>query len=132
MSEENVERFRRGAELWSRGERDAWLDDASPEWEFRTSGVFPGLKAVYRGRAGAAELWEAMRGPWEQFDVRVERVEDLGERVVALVTFDVRGRDGLKTSRQWAYVVTYRDGATTRTQNFANWDDAIEAAGLSE
>jgi len=132
MSEENVERFRRGVELWNRGEREAWLDEATAEWEFRTSGVFPGLKPVYRGRAGAAELWEAMRGPWEQFGVRVERVEDLGESVVALVTFDVQGRDGLKTSRQWAYVVNYRDGVPTRTDNFANWEDALEAAGLSE
>jgi ketosteroid isomerase-like protein len=132
MSEENVERFRQGVELWNRGEREAWLNDANPEWEFRTSGVFPGLKPVYRGRAGAAELWEAMRGPWEQFDVRVERVEDLGESLVALVTFDVQGRDALKTSRQWAYVVTFRDGVPTRTDNFANWEDALEAAGLSD
>jgi hypothetical protein len=73
-----------------------------------------------------------MRGPWEQFDVRVERVEDLGESLVALVTFDVQGRDALKTSRQWAYVVTFRDGVPMRTDNFANWEDALEAAGLSD
>jgi ketosteroid isomerase-like protein len=132
MSKENVHRFRRGVELWNRGDREAWLDETSAEWEFRTTGTFPGLKAVYRGLAGAAELWEAMRGPWENFDVSVERVEDLGERLVALVTFEVRGRDGLKTSRQWAYVVTFRDGIPTRTDNFANWEDALEAAGLSE
>src|ERR671923_1642274 len=132
MSQENVELFFRGVDSWSRGDREAWVSEVPPEWEFHTSGLFPGLKPVYRGRSGAAELWEAMRGPWEDFEVSVERVEDLGERVLALVTFEVQGRDGLKTSRQWGYVATYRDGAPIRTDNFDSWQGALEAAGLRE
>jgi hypothetical protein len=76
--------------------------------------------------------WEAMRGPWEDFELSVERGEDLGERLVGLVTFEVRGREGLRTSRQWAYLVTFRDGTPVRTDSFAAWDDALVAAGLRE
>ena len=97
-----------------------------------TSGVFPGLKAVYRGLEGAVELWEAMRGPWEQFAIALERVETVGDKVLGLVIFRVRGRDGIETSRQWAYVVSSRDGIPTRTDNFQAWDDAREAVGLLE
>jgi ketosteroid isomerase-like protein len=86
-------------DAWSRGDREAWLRDVSPDWEFVSSGLFPGLKTVYRGPDGAAELWEVMRGPWESFDITVERVEDLGDRVLALVNFRVQGRDGLNTGR---------------------------------
>jgi ketosteroid isomerase-like protein len=132
MSQENVDRWLRGAEAWNRGDREAWLNEIPDEWEFHTSGVFPGLKPVYRGRTGGAELWEAMRGPWQEFDLSVERVEDLDDRLLALVTFEVRGRDGLRTSRQWGYVVTFRDGEPTRTENFESWQDALEAAGLRE
>ena len=130
MSQENVESWLRAADYWSRGERDAWLNEVPPSWEFHASGVFPGLKPVYRGRAGAEELWEAMRGPWQEFELSVERVVDLDDRLLALVTFNVRGRDGLSTSREWGYVVTYRDGSPVRTENFDSWQGALEAAGL--
>ena len=133
MSEENVERILSNVDSWNRGDREAWLSDANPDWEFRTSGVFPGLKPVYRGREGAIELWNAMREPWKRFQVDVERVEALGEdQVVCLVTFNVEGRDGLTTSRKWAYLVTFAEGFPIRTENFAEWTNALEAAGLSE
>jgi ketosteroid isomerase-like protein len=132
MSEENVELWLESVDAWSRGDRDAWLSIVPAEYEFVSSGLFPGLKDVYRGREGAAELWEAMRGPWERFDVTVERVEDLGESLLGLVTFEVQGRDGLNTSREWAYVVTFDGRTPIRTENFTTWQEALEAAGLSE
>jgi hypothetical protein len=73
-----------------------------------------------------------MRGPWDSFDITVERVEDLGDTVLGLVTFKVQGRDGLKTGRQWAYIVTFTGGTPTRTDNFPTWREALEAAGLQE
>jgi hypothetical protein len=73
-----------------------------------------------------------MREPWKTFAVSVERLEDLGDRLLALVTFRVEGRDGLATSRQWGYVVTFAEGGATRTDNFPTWDEALEAVGLSE
>jgi ketosteroid isomerase-like protein len=132
MSEENVELWLKSVDAWNRGDRETWLRDVPPEWEFQPSGLFPGLKAVYRGPEGASELWETMREPWDTFEVAVERVEDLGDTLVGLVTFKVQGRDGLKTSRQWAYVVTFSGGVPVRTNNFATWQEALEAAGLSE
>jgi ketosteroid isomerase-like protein len=132
MSQANVELWQQGVDAWNRGDREAFLSLASPEWEFRTSGVFPGLKPVYRGRTGASELWADMRDPWRTFEVTVERVEDLGDRILALVTFVVEGRDGLKTSRRWAYLVRVVDGRLGQTDNFSTWDKALEAAGLSE
>jgi hypothetical protein len=133
MSQENLASWlRRSIDAWSRGDREAWLSEVPPEWEFHTSGVFPGLKPVYRGREGAVELWDAMRGPWKQFAIAVERIEAVGDRVLGLVTFSVQGRDGIEASRQWAYLVSSRDGIPTRTDNFLAWDDALDAVGLSE
>ena len=103
--------MRASVEAWSRGDREAYLGDVHPDWEFHTSGVFPGLKPV---------------------TVKVERVEDLGDRVVGLVHFSVRGRDGIETERDWAYVVSGRDGIPMRTENFATWAAALESVGLRE
>jgi hypothetical protein len=94
--------------------------------------VFPGLKAVYRGREGAVELWDDIRGPWEQFTLNVKRIEAVGDKVLALLTFTVQGRDGIETSRRWAYVVTFHGGAARRTDNVSTRSDALEAVGLSE
>ena len=131
VSRGNVESFLRGIDDWNRGDRDAWLSEVPPNWEFHTTGMFPGLQPVYRGETGAAELWDVMREPWERFDVAVERVEDLGETIVGLVTFKVRGRDGLEISRRWGYIATYSEGAPVRTDNFASWDEVLAVAGLS-
>jgi ketosteroid isomerase-like protein len=53
MSQANVEVWLQSIDAWSRGDREAWLRDVSPDWEFVSSGLFPGLKTVYRGPDGA-------------------------------------------------------------------------------
>ena len=132
MSQENVEDYRRRLNAWTRGDRDEWLRNVTPEWEFRASGLFPGVFGDYRGVAGRNDLWSDMRGPWKDFRVDAERIEDLGGRLVAMITFAVTGRDGIETSRRWAQVVTYRDGAPTVTDNYESWEAALKAVGLAE
>jgi ketosteroid isomerase-like protein len=134
MSQENGERYRRSLDAWNRGALEEWLEDITPEWEFVPSGVFPGLDPIYRGREGALELWDAMRGPWdnEGFRFEIERIEDLGETVLALATIRARGKaSGVEVALKWAHVVTYRSGHQ-QTRNYASWDEALEAAGLRE
>ena len=132
MSQENVEDYRRILDAWTRDDRDGWLRNVTPAWEFRASGLFPGVSGVYRGVAGADALWRDMRGPWEAFSVHVERIEDLGDTLVALITFAPTGRDGIETSRRWAHVVTYRDGVPTVTENYGSWEAALKAVGIEE
>ena len=106
----------------------------TPGWEFVPSGVFPGLDPIYRGRDGALALWDAMRGPWDNqgFRFEIERIEDLGETVIALATIRARGKgSGVGVARKWAHVVTYRSG-DQQTRNYASWDEALEAVGLRE
>jgi ketosteroid isomerase-like protein len=134
MSQENVERYRRSLDTWNRGALEEWLEDITPEWEFVPSGVFPGLDPTYRGREGALELWDAMRGPWDNqgFRFEIERIEDLGETVLALATIRARGKtSGVEVAIKWAHVVTYRSG-DQQTRNYASWDEALEAVGLRE
>ena len=97
-----------------------------------SSGVFPGLQSVYRGPEGALKLWSDMHGPWAAFSIKVERIEDLGDTLLALMTWVAKGRDGVETERRWAHVVTFRDGVTTVIENYGSWDEALKAVGLAE
>jgi SnoaL-like domain len=104
MSQENVERYRRSVDAWNRGALDEWLEDTvTPGWELvPAAGAFPDLAPVYRGREGAVELWNAMRGSWDSqdFHLEIERIEDLGETVLALLTMEARGKERRGSSTQ--------------------------------
>ena len=132
MSRENIEAYRRSVDAWTCDDQEAWLDGIGPGWEFVPSGVFPGLDPAYRGREGALKLWQDLRGPWTDFKVTIDRIEEVGAKVIALVTFEVRGRDGLRTSRRWAHVTTFRGGVPIRIQNYASWDDALNSVALEQ
>jgi ketosteroid isomerase-like protein len=131
VPQENVDDYRRSIAAWNRGDLDGWLAMVDQDFEFRPSGAFPGLQPVYRGVEGARRLWSDMRGPWKEFRISVERIEDLGDTLLALITFNVTGRDGLTTSRRWAHVET-REGGKAATENYASWEEALKAVGLEE
>ena len=135
MSQQIVERYLGGVEVWNRGALDEWLQrTVTPGWELVTGGAFPGLAPVYRGREGALELWNALRGPWDNQDLHlaVERIEDLGETVVVLLTMRASGgASGVPVGIQWARVITV-GGGDQRIHSYASWDDALQAAGLEK
>jgi ketosteroid isomerase-like protein len=132
MSRENVEVVRRIYEALNRGDMDAMLANLHPDVELVRTGVFPGLDPVYRGHDGARRFWQDFRGPWESLSIAVHELRDCGERVLALFTFEARGRDGLELRRQAAQVVTIRDGLTVRGENHGDWATALEAVGLRD
>jgi hypothetical protein len=81
VSEEIVESYLRGIDAWNRGAREEWVErTVTPGWELVTGGAFPGLDPIYRGREGALEMWDALRGAWNDQDlhIEIERLEDRG------------------------------------------------------
>lgn len=129
MSEENLQIARRAYDAWNRGDVDAVLELCHPEFEYHASGVIPGLDSVYRGREGFRKFERDFRATWESLTIEIERLEDHGEQVVLLGTFEAHGRDGLTARRPMANVVTIRGGAAVRIDAYAEWDQALEAIG---
>jgi ketosteroid isomerase-like protein len=131
MSQENVDLVRLGYEAWNRGDLDWQLDHIAPDHEFRTAQLFPDTEAVYRGREGWKRFWTTFREPWKTLVVEVERIEEIGEnQVLALYRFHGRGRDGVEVALNYANLITIENGLATRNRAFADWDQALEAAGL--
>jgi ketosteroid isomerase-like protein len=115
---------------------DADLEGArkyyAPDWEWRTAQLFPGTDAVYRGKDGFARFWNTFREPWNSIHVELERIEDLGDRVLVLMMFHGKGKwSGVDVTREYANVITLRGGLVTYQVGYPDWRSALEAVGLS-
>jgi ketosteroid isomerase-like protein len=128
-----VEIVRTQLEMWNRGDLEGSLKYISPEWEWHPARLFPGTHAVYRGKQGLRRFWNTFREPWESIRIEIERIEDLGERVLVLLKFYGTGKkSGVDVTQRYANVVTFRDGLITYQVGYGDWESALEAVGLSE
>jgi ketosteroid isomerase-like protein len=133
MSQENVELARQAYEAWNRGDLEWQLDHITPDYEFETAQLFPDTQAVYRGREGLRQFWNTFREPWETLLIEIERLEPIGDdRVLALLLFHGRGRNGVEVTLKYANLLTVENGLASRNVGFADWQDALEAAGLRD
>ena len=133
MSRENVEIVRRGYAAYNRGDIDAAVTDFAPDCEYTPTGALPGGGGVYRGPEGYKAFIGWLRAEFEDARLVVTDVTDAGDRVLASITVQGRGRQsGAAASWDLWQVWTIRDGKVVRGQAFANEADALEAAGLSE
>ena len=133
MSQENVDLTRQAYAAWNTGELDWLLDHMTEDFEFQPGLGFSDLNTVFRGKEGWRQFAETWREAWEEITVRVERIEDLDDRIVALLTFDGRGRgSGVEVSLRVGHVATVREGRLSKLVSIPSWDEALEAVGLSE
>ena len=103
------------------------------DFEFQPGLGFSDLNAAIRGREGWRRFAATWREAWEGITVKVERIEDLDDRIVALLTFDGRGRgSGVEVSLRVGHVATVREGRVAKLVSVASWEEALEAVGLSE
>jgi ketosteroid isomerase-like protein len=133
MSQENVELARQAYESWNRGDLEWFLDHMTEGFEFWPGLGFSDLSPVYHGKEGWRQFAATWREAWEDITVRVERIEDLDDRIVALLTFDGKGRgSGVEVSVRVGQVATVSKGRVSKLVSFPDWAEALEAAGLTE
>ena len=138
MSQENVEAVRRLYEAFNRGGVDAAISEGvwSPElvWDATPTGI-PGL-GVYRGHEEVKSFFENdwfKAFPFEDWEVEVDELIDLGDQVISMCRQRGRGAtSGASTELFLAQVGTWRDGQCVRVDNYLDREKALEAAGLRE
>jgi ketosteroid isomerase-like protein len=131
---ENVERYREALDAWNRRDLVWILEQATPDFEFHTAQLFPGIEPLYRGRQGMVEFWTTfIEEPWALFHLVVDDMVAVGdERVLALLTFTGTERDsGEGVTTPYAHLATFRGDEVVRIDAFADWDEARRAAGLA-
>jgi ketosteroid isomerase-like protein len=86
----------------------------------------------YVGLDGARAFMLDWMAPWSSFRIDIERVVDLGDRVLVLCTNRGQREDSTEEVRgRVAVVWTMRDATVIGIDAYTTWSDALEATGLS-
>jgi ketosteroid isomerase-like protein len=132
MSRENLDLVRRCFECFAESDWEGVRECFDPDVEIIEPDNMPGALS-YRGYVGLVDAYEHWAGQWDAFSVEVERLTDVGERVVVLARHRGRGRkSGIAVEGTVGYVYTVRRGKFVRWQIFPTEAEALEAAGLRE
>ncbi len=132
MSRENVEATRHFIDAYNRRDFDAAVEAFDPEIDW----VLPARQSSdsRRGPDEVIRFFEEIDETFEELRLVPQEFVDAGDRVATRLRHRGRGREsGLEIDEElYHQVATFRDGRIVRMEYFAEWSEALEAAGLSE
>jgi hypothetical protein len=101
--------------------------------DFQSVMVFPGHTRTYAGLEGLRKNWLDWLEPWATYRVSIDELIDVGERVVLLLRDHGRREDmDAEVEIIGASIATIREGKLARFEDYADRDEALEAAGLAK
>ena len=132
MSQENVEIVRDTIAAFNRGGVEAALEYFDPDIEWL--GPPEWLEdRLYEGHDGIRKIAAVWTENFDEYRLDVEKAIDAGDHVVALVYQRARIKGtGDRIEQPIGYDWEVRDGKGARVQVYFTWEEALEAAGLSE
>jgi ketosteroid isomerase-like protein len=83
---------------------------------------------IYEGAEAAREFLTAWRDAWDDWELKLESLQEAGDRVLAIM--QQRGRaktSGMSVDMRFAQIWTIRDGKETRMDMYSDVDEAIRA-----
>jgi ketosteroid isomerase-like protein len=132
MSQENVDRMGAVMEAFNQGDGKAF--DRFLAGDAEIVPVRAALEGtIYRGPDAGTQYCAAVDQSWENLGWEVEEIRDGGEQILALGHIRGEGRDsGVAIDARGGWLAHFSEGRITKFQTFANRDEALQAAGLSE
>jgi ketosteroid isomerase-like protein len=131
MSQENFETVRKHFVALKARDVDAFLACCTDDVE-----VVPTIAAIegpYRGRSGIERFFADVLDTGPDWEVRSERMEAVGDKVIS---FDIQTGSGRASEVAGEIALTsvyeFQAGKISRIQVFADANEALKAAGLSE
>ena len=101
------------------------------EFEFPPDQQTLGLSGTFRGHEAMAEALGELREGWDFLEIEPACILDLGECVLALGLFHVRGHaSGVELKQEFAQLVALKEGLIARDQAWFSWEEGLQAAGL--
>jgi ketosteroid isomerase-like protein len=131
MSQENVEVIRAALDAFNRGDFDAMLKYAAPDFELDWSRAVGPQRGVYK-LDQARSFFDDFGDTFESIRVEPSEFIEVDDNVIVPQTGYTRGRDGIETTARITLIWTIRDGAIARICLYQDKQEALEAAGLSE
>ena len=131
MSSENVEIVGRALEHFTRTGQPyrEIMDDGTEIFDHD----IPDARNPYRGRTGVDDWLSDFGAAWDRYEMHIERLIDVGDRVVSLFRIRAVGAgSGIAVERGDGMVWTFRDGKLARLDYFNDQNQALEAVGLGD
>jgi ketosteroid isomerase-like protein len=132
MSEENVDKARQFIDAYNQRDFDAAIKDFDPGIEW----VMPEQQQSDSGRGpeAAIRFFEEIDETMEELTLKPQEFIDAGDRVATRLRHRGRGkRSGVEIDEElYHQVATFDNGKIVRMEYFADWNEALEAAGLSK
>ena len=129
MPGENLAVGRRLWDAWQRGDVAAMFEVIHPEV---VSTQFPEQVDVsdYHGHEGVREVMEDWIGTWDDYEIELLDMREVGDAVVAALHQRGRGKgSGVAMEGDVWFVWRVRDGKLSRWQMFSSEAEALAAAG---
>jgi ketosteroid isomerase-like protein len=132
MSQENVEKAREFIAAYNERDFDRAVKHFDPEIEW----VMPARQRSDSGRGPGAAIrfFEEIDEAMDELRLEPQEFVDAGDRVATRLRHHGRGKgSGVEIDEElYHQVATFRDGRIVRMEYFAEWDEALAAAGLPE
>ena len=127
MSQEDIERLRRGYEAFNEGGVDAIVSLLAPEIQVHDRESSPD-RETYHGRGGIRELFEATAEAFDELRLEPEEFIDLGDHTIVVLRQQVRGRrSGAEIVGRIAHVWTMQEGRAIDLRICRDREQALEA-----
>ena len=126
-----MEIVRAALDAGDRGDWDEFMSYLSPDIEIDARAIGE-WRGIYRGSDQVERGMQRFREPWKSVRTEIDEFIDAGEHVVTRGTAHFVGRDGIEVQAGGAYCWTFRDGVIIRVLFSNEFNEALEAAGLSE
>ena len=131
MSQENVDRFLKGAQAFNRDDIEAGLEIYDPDVVFEPQAAE--MEGAHVGHDCVREFIASLDDHYEDVHMHYPDVRDLGDRVLALGTIRTVGRgSGMVQETPLAILASFRDGRVTSFKDYGDKAKALQAAGLSD
>jgi ketosteroid isomerase-like protein len=128
----NVDKTREFIAAYNRRDFDAATRDFHPQVEW----VLPALQRSDSciGPAEVIQFWDEIDENMEELQLRPQEFRDAGDLVaVRLRHYGVGKGSGVVIDEElYHQVTTFEDGVMVRIEYFESWDQALEAAGLTQ
>jgi uncharacterized protein len=135
MSQENVEAFKRGLEAGNRRDVETLMGVLDPEvaWHSALHALLGGEATVYRGHDGVREMVRDLYEAFDEIQIEISEVRDLGDRLVAIGHTRARGKaSGADVESPIGFLTEFKNGKAISMRGYLDPKQALEAAGLRE
>ena len=96
MSQENAEIVRAAFEAWNRGDWDAVLQDASPDFVLDNSRDLGEWRGVHDTPDQVKRVWQRLTEAWESVRFEINELIPAGDRILSRQTATFCGRGGIR------------------------------------